>query len=180
MTVPDFMTFAEDLSYNHGPMLSGKQFDEFIASYYKEILPILSSKGIVPFVDTDGNVSEPMEWFLGIGVEGFLPLERMAGVDIAALRQKHPSVKMIGAFDKTVMHLGEDAMRAEFDRLLPVMRQGGFIPSVDHQTPPDVSLDNYKICVKLLKQYCKMACEDLCPRKTGGGPVHTKTDAEWV
>jgi len=160
ITVPDFMTFAEDLSYNHGPMLSKKQFDEFIAPYYRDILPMLSSKGIVPFVDTDGNVSEPMEWFLNIGVEGFLPLERMAGVDIAALRQKHPNVKMIGAFDKTVMHLGEDAMRAEFERLLPVMRQGGFIPSVDHQTPPDVSLDNYKVYVKLLKQYCRVACKD--------------------
>ena len=27
---PDFMTFAEDLSYNNGPMLSEAQFDEFM------------------------------------------------------------------------------------------------------------------------------------------------------
>ena len=37
---------------------------------------------------------------------------------------------MVGGYDKTLMHRGEPAMRAEFERLGPVMRQGGFIPSV--------------------------------------------------
>jgi len=48
-------------------------------------------------------------------------------------------------------------MRAEFERLLPVMKKGGFIPSVDHQTPPDVSLENYRCYVSLLKEYCQKA-----------------------
>jgi hypothetical protein len=34
-------------------------------------------------------------------------------------------------------------MRAEFERLRPLMSTGNFIPSVDHQTPPDVSLNQY-------------------------------------
>ena len=49
------------------------------------------------------------------------------------------------------------AMRKEFERLLPVMRQGGFVPSVDHQTPPGVSLENYRIYLKLLKEYTEKA-----------------------
>ena len=44
-------------------------------------------------------------------------------------------------------------MRKEFERLLPSIKNGRFIPSVDHQTPPDVTLDNYRIYVKLLKEY---------------------------
>ena len=51
---------------------------------------------------------------------------------------------MIGAFDKMTMNQGVDAMRGEWERLLPVMRLGGFIPSVDHQTPPGVSLAQYR------------------------------------
>jgi uroporphyrinogen-III decarboxylase len=54
-----------------------------------------------------------------------------------------------------VMHLGEDAMRKEFERILPVMRSGGYIPSVDHQTPPNVSIENYRIYAKLLNEYCE-------------------------
>jgi hypothetical protein len=62
---------------------------------------------------------------------------------------------MIGAFDKTVMHRGEGALRAEFERLLPVMRSGGYIPSVDNQTPPAVSLADYRLYVRLLGEYAR-------------------------
>jgi hypothetical protein len=39
------------------------------------------------------------------------------------------------------------------------MRQGGFIPSVDHQTPPGVSLENYRIYLGLLREYCEKAAQ---------------------
>jgi hypothetical protein len=98
---------------------------------------------------------EPMiPWLEEVGIQGCLPLERMAGVDVARIREDHPEFLMIGAFDKTVMHKGTDAMRAEFERLLPTMRSGGFIPSVDHQTPPDVSWGRY---LELLREYTALA-----------------------
>ena len=64
---------------------------------------------------------------------------------------------MVGHFDKMTMNRGEQAMRAEFERLLPVMRSGGYIPSVDHQTPPGVSLENYKIYIRLFQEYTRKA-----------------------
>ena len=79
------------------------------------------------------------------------------GIDVAAVRRDHPKFRMVGAFDKTVMKKGEAAMRAEFERLMPVMRQGGLIPGVDHQTPPDVSLEMYRLYVRLLREYCEKA-----------------------
>ena len=48
----------------------------------------------------------------------------------------------------------------EFERLLPSARKGKFIFSCDHQTPPDVSLENYKTYVRLLKKYAKLAMEN--------------------
>jgi uroporphyrinogen-III decarboxylase len=51
------------------------------------------------------------------------------------------------------MPRGEEAMRQEFERLLPTMRTGGYIPSVDHQTPPGVSLEQYMAYRKLLDEY---------------------------
>ena len=33
------------------------------------------------------------------------------------------------------------------------IRSGGYIPSVDHQTPPGVSMDNYRIYMRLLREY---------------------------
>lgn len=154
---PEFMTFGEDMSYNHGPMLSRSCFDTFLAPYYRELVPLLRGHGILPLVDSDGDVAPLLPWLADAGLAGILPLERMAGVDVAALRGAHPDWCMVGGFDKTVMKDGEAAMRQEFERLLPVMRSGRYIPSVDHQTPPDVSLQTYRCYVELLREYAAKA-----------------------
>ena len=157
--VPDFMTFAEDMSYNNGPMLSEAQFDEFLLPYYLEQIPAIRARGTRVFIDSDGDITLALNWFARAGIEGILPLERQAGVDLEKLRQTHPNFLFIGHFDKMTMPLGEEAMRAEFERLLPVMRQGGFAPSVDHQTPPGVSLENYRIYLKLFREYAEKAAQ---------------------
>lgn len=151
--VPTFMTVAEDMSYNHGPMISKKTFEEFIAPYYRRLLPRLREREIMPFIDTDGDITLLVPWFEELGVDGFLPLERQAGVDGMQLRRRYPRLRMIGHFDKMTMNRGEAAMRAEFERLAPLMKTGGFIPSVDHQTPPGVSLEQYGVYLRLLKEY---------------------------
>ena len=153
ITTPDFATIAEDMSYNHGPMLSKELFDEFLAPYYRELTASMAAHGILPFVDSDGDVTELIPWLKGVGVRGILPLERMAGVDVARIRADHPDFLMIGAYDKMVMRHGTEAMRAEFERLMPTMIRGGFIPSVDHQTPPDVSWSHYHDYLALLDEY---------------------------
>lgn len=154
---PDFMTFAEDLSYNHGAMLSRELFDEFLAPYYRKVIPRLKEYGIISFIDSDGDVTEPAAWFEDAGLEGIMPLERQAGVDIARLRREHPRLRFIGHFDKLTMNKGEAAMRAEFERLLPTAAKGGFIIGCDHQTPPAVSYEDYKLYIRLFREYAERA-----------------------
>ena len=153
---PDFMTFAEDMSYNNGPMISEGLFDEFMLPYYQRLIPRLKEHGVRIIVDSDGDISTPAAWFERAGVEGILPLERQAGVDMSQLRKRYPKQLYLGGYDKMVMPKGEAAMRAEFERLMPVARQGGYVISVDHQTPPGVSLENYKTYVRLFKEYGAM------------------------
>jgi hypothetical protein len=150
---PDFMTFAEDLSYNHGPMLSEKQFDEFLTPYYQRIVPFIHQHGTISIIDSDGDVTVPANWFERAGLQGILPLERQAGVDIAALRAAHPHMRFIGHFDKLTMTAGEAAMRKEFQRLLPTASRGGFLISVDHQTPPGVSYQAYQTFLRLFREF---------------------------
>lgn len=154
---PDFMTFAEDLSYNNGPMLSEDMFDRFLRPYYDRVIPALRKLGVLTIIDSDGDVTLPASWFEAAGLDGILPLERQAGVDIARLRREHPRMRFIGHFDKMTMNRGEAAMRVEFERLLPPMVLGGFLPSVNHQTPPGVSLENYRIYLDLYREYAEEA-----------------------
>ena len=153
VTTPDFMTFAEDMSYNNGPMLSEELFNTFLLPYYRRVVPALLERGIVPIVDSDGDITRAAPWFERAGLRGILPLERQAGVDLALLRRNHPRMVWVGAYDKMVMNKGEAAIEAEFDRLLPVARRGGVIVSCDHQTPPGVSLDAYRAYLRQFRAF---------------------------
>ena len=155
--VPTFVTIAEDMSYNHGPMISEKHFDEFIAPYYRQIVPRLQQWNAPVVVDTDGDVTQMVPWLSREGIQGVLPLERQAGVDGAALRRQFPEFCMVGHFNKMVMDRGEQAVREEFERLMPLMQSGGFIPSVDHQTPPNVTIEQYRLYRRLLDEYTTSA-----------------------
>lgn len=54
---PDFMTIAEDMSYNHGPMLSKALFDEFLLPYYRRLIPEIKKHGTRVFIDSDGDIT---------------------------------------------------------------------------------------------------------------------------
>lgn len=150
----DFMSFAEDMSYNLGPMLSKECFDEFLAPFYKRVIPIIHKYGIPAFIDSDGDITKAVDWYASVGADGMWPLERKAGVDVATYLDKQPQMAFLGHFDKMCMKFGKEAMREEFERILPSMQRGKVIVSVDHQTPPDVSIENYRDYVSLLHEYC--------------------------
>jgi hypothetical protein len=156
--IPQFMTIAEDMSYNLGPMLSEDHFNEFLKPYYLKLTESLKERGIRILVDSDGDVTQLIPWLKNVGVEGILPLERMAGVDVNEIRKNHPEWLMIGGYNKLVMNTGTENIQSEFERLEFTARSGGFIPSVDHQTPPDVSFSDYKKYLKILNKTSRTMC----------------------
>ena len=156
---PDFVNYAEDMSYNHGSMLSEKLFDTYIKPHYIKLNDLVHANNVKVLIDTDGDMTTMIPWLLKSGVDGIFPLERQANVDITEIRRDYPKLIMLGGYDKMVMNKGEDAIRAEFERILPVMKSGYYIPSVDHQTPPGVSFGDYKTYIKVFNEYCKKAVE---------------------
>lgn len=97
-------------------------------------------------VDTDGDFEILIPDFLDCGVEGFGPIERAAGLNPVELRKKYgKSFFMIGGIDKRELSKGRKEIDRELETILPAMLEsGGFIPTVDHSVPPDISLANFK------------------------------------
>lgn len=159
---PDVLYIMEDLSGTNGPMLSPAHFDEYIGAYYQKLIPFLKSKGVANvFVDTDGDFKALIPNFIKSGVDGFLPMDVNAGMDIVAVRKEYPHLKFIGAFNKLVLIDGPEAIDREFQRLLPVIRQGGYIPGCDHQAAPSTPLLNYQYYVEQLRRVMQQAGADL-------------------
>ncbi len=155
----DFVNFFEDMAYNHGPLISPQAFREFMLSHYKRVTSFLRHHGVdIICVDCDGNMEELIPLWLEGGVNVVWPLEVAAGMDALALRKKYgESLGLWGNIDKRALAKGKEDIEREVMSKVPLLvKQGGFIPMVDHVVPPDVSLENYLYYLQLIKKIFRM------------------------
>ena len=54
--------------------------------------------------------------------------------------------------DKRLLAEGPEAIDAELERLKPLIREGGYIPMLDHSATPDIPYRNYCYLLKRLKE----------------------------
>lgn len=143
----DLYYIHEDMAGKSGPLVSPDMFRDLFLPHYKTLVNFLKKNGVKNvIVDTDGNFEALIPVFLDAGVEGFGPIERAAGLDPVELRKEYgKAFFMIGGIDKRVLKAGEGDIDRELYRVLPpLLEEGGFIPTVDHSVPPDVSLRNFE------------------------------------
>jgi hypothetical protein len=150
---PSTLFFEEDLSGRTGPMVSPECFDEFITPCYREIIPFLKARGVGEIMlDTDGDFTALIPQFNKAGLDGVLPVDVNAGVDIVEVRKQYPALKFWGGFNKLKIIEGPQAIEEEFRRLEPVIRQGGCILCTDHQAAPHTPLEHYRYYVRRLRE----------------------------
>ncbi|MEM2904343.1 MAG: uroporphyrinogen decarboxylase family protein [Candidatus Bathyarchaeia archaeon] len=150
----DYVNIWEDMSYRTGPLISPSLFEEFLLPRYRKVTRYLREKGVETImVDTDGNHDALTPLFLEAGVNCIYPLEAQAGIDARALRRTYGrELRLVGNIDKTALTKGRDAIEQEIEAKLPLAREGGYIPSVDHAVPSDVPFENYRYYVQLLRE----------------------------
>ena len=141
----DCALFWEDMCFGGGPMISPKLFRELMTPRYKRITDVLKDAGCeVLIVDCDGDITQLVEHWLAGGVGCMFPLEIAAGTDPFQMRERFGrEVLLMGGVNKRALAKDEQAIRAEVDRIAPLVEQGGYIPHVDHRCPPDVSYEDY-------------------------------------
>ncbi len=153
IVTPSTIFFEEDLSGKTGPMISPDTFEEFCTPYYRQIIPLLRAAGVPNiFMDTDGDFTLMIPKILEAGLDGVLPVDVNAGVDIVKVREAYPNLKFMGGFNKLCIVEGKEAIDAELRRLTPVIRQGGCIICTDHQAAPHTTLENYRYYTEQLKK----------------------------
>jgi uroporphyrinogen decarboxylase len=142
----EYFTLNEDMSMKGGPLLSPATFKTFIFPHLKRMVEFFKSHGVKYFVvDTDGNPTLLLPLLLDAGVDTLWPIERAADFSPLDVRKKFgKSLRLWGGVDKRVLARGKDAIRNHLQELIPLIEEGGFIPTVDHLVPPDVSWDNFR------------------------------------
>ena len=112
---------------------------------YKKLTSFLKGQGVNNiFVDSDGNMDSLIPLLLEGGVNGIKPLENQAGTDIVKLRKDYPGLKMIGGINKMALFKGKNEIDRELEKVPFMLKEGGFIPIIDHSVPPNISWNNFK------------------------------------
>jgi uroporphyrinogen decarboxylase len=148
---PDYIFINEDMSMKSGPLLSPEHYKRFIFPRMRRLVDFVKGKGTkYVIVDTDGDPEPLIPLLMDAGVDGLWPIERAAQeMDPLALRKKYgKDLRIWGAVDKRCIAAGPDAIDEHLRTMIPLIEEGGFIPTVDHTVPPDVSLENFRYYMK--------------------------------
>jgi uroporphyrinogen decarboxylase len=139
-----YVQFWEDMCGRNGPLISPTMVKQLMVPRYRRITDVVRAAGVdVIFVDSDGDVEPLIPLWLEAGINGVFPMEQAAGNDIANYQQRFGrDLVMTGGIDKRALAAGPDAIDAELAAKIPLAEQGGYIPTLDHSIPPDVSFRN--------------------------------------
>ncbi len=141
----DFIFFWEDMSFKNGPLISPAMVREFMLPYYRELIgPLKALTGCRVLLDSDGDVRKLIPLFLEAGVDGMLPFEVAAGMDIREIRREYPEMIICGGIDKREIAKGRNAIDRELGEKLPFLfERGRYLPGMDHHVPPEVSWKDF-------------------------------------
>jgi uroporphyrinogen decarboxylase len=125
-------------------LVSPKIVEELMVPRYKRITDALRKHNIdVNLLDCDGRIYELVPLWLKGGINCMFPIEALH-TDAVKLRKEYgKDLLLVGGVDKIELAKGKEATDRELERLRPLMEDGGYIPTVDHRVPPDVSFENY-------------------------------------
>ena len=151
----DFAHFWEDMAYKTGSLVSPSFVKKYMVPHYKRIVELLHSKGVdIITLDSDGNIWELIPIWLDCGINGVLPNEVAAGMDIVKMRKKFGKNLIIaGGIDKRVLSRGKKDIEKEVMSKVPyLLSTSGYFPCIDHSVPPDVPFDNYLYYLELIRK----------------------------
>ncbi|MEM2703678.1 MAG: uroporphyrinogen decarboxylase family protein, partial [Candidatus Bathyarchaeia archaeon] len=121
-------------------------FRDFLLPRYEEIIKYPRKHGVkVIELDSDGNTEILIPMFIEVGINAHWPLEAAAGMNPIEIRKKYgEEIALYGGIDKRVLTMSKKDIEKEvYNKILPMMELGGYIPFIDHTIPPDVPLENF-------------------------------------
>ncbi len=156
--VPDCIHFFEDMAYRGGSLISPEFFRSFMMTPYRRVLDHFRAHG-VPFfaLDSDGNIHELIPLFIELGITAVYPFEVQAGMDILDIRKRYGrNLVLWGGLDKRKLALTKRDIKDEvYAKLPPMLEQGGYIPALDHEAPPDIPFEHFCYYRRLVRDICE-------------------------
>lgn len=141
----DYFNFFEDLAFKTAPLISPASFRRFIYPHYRRTIDHLKKHGIrYVSLDSDGNTEALIPTFLEMGIDVHWPFERAAGMNPVRIKAEYgEQLRIWGGVDKRELAKGRKEIDVALQELALLIETGGYIPTLDHTFPPDISWGNF-------------------------------------
>jgi len=142
----DWYNYFEDFAFKTGPLIGPNIYKKFLLPRYQRINKHLRKHGVdIISLDSDGNIEVLLPLIIEAGFTQICPMEQAAGMDAVKIRKKYgKALSFLGSIDKRELAKGKQEIEKELLRQVPfLLETGGYIPTVDHFIPPDVSYENF-------------------------------------
>ncbi len=145
-----------DLGYRNGLLFSPQHYDEQLRPTFQRLVDYFHSQGLPVLLHSCGCVTELIPRFIEDGLDCLQPLEQKAGMDLLELKKNFgDKLTLMGGIDVRAMADSDPAVIEEEIRTkIPLAKQGGgYIYHSDHSIPNNVSFDQYRRVLALVRQY---------------------------
>jgi len=149
----DAIMFYDDMGYKQNQFFSLAKYRELLKPAHKRAIEWGLDRGIPTRLHSCGMIEPLIPDLIEMGLAGLNPLEVKAGMDPIKLKKQYGDKLTLHGGINAVLWDKPDEIKDEIERVVPVLKEnGGYIFSSDHSIPNNVSLDDFKNIVALVKE----------------------------
>ena len=149
----DALRWPDDMGYKGKQFFSLNTYREVVKPFHRRAIEWAHARGIRAELHSCGDVNPFVPEFVEMGLDGLNPLEVKAGMDPVGMKKKWGDRLALHGGINAVLWDRPDEIRAEMERVVPVLKQGGgYIFASDHSVPSTVSLKEFREIVALAKE----------------------------
>lgn len=148
----DCIGWPDDMGYKGTQFFSLDMYRELVRPFHQRAIEWAHAKGVKAHLHSCGNINPFVPELVAIGLDSLNPLEVKAGMDPVHLKKTYGRDLVLHGGINAVLWDHPDLIRAEMERVVPAMKEGGgYIFSSDHSVPSSVSLEDFRQIVALAK-----------------------------
>jgi len=148
----DELRWYDDMGYKQNQFFSLKMYRELLKPIHQKAIDWAHAKGIRAYLHSCGDIRPFIPDLVEMGLDGLNPLEVKAGVDpLAVKREFGDRLLLHGGFNALLWNDVEEMEATVRRNLRVLMEGGGYVFATDHSTPSNVSLQDFKRIVQVVK-----------------------------
>lgn len=156
----ELMFIGGDIAYNYGPMISPKQYRDFLLPEIRAQTDALHKRGVFAFNSSDGNLWPIIEdYLINSGVDGMMEIQVTADMDLKKLKDLYgEKICFTGSVDcqHTLVHGGVRQVTEETKKVIETLSPGGgHILSSSNSIHAGVKPENFFAMLEAARKYGK-------------------------